>query len=204
MNVAYLTIVIMFVIIVIYYVMFYVPAQYRKDISRKIGDLAAQQRLMDRLRDETNTQLILVMKSHNGDGVPRPGYKIKVTALYESYEQPFRNMVDDYKDIEVDGDYLLMLENVKMYGYTAMFTNDMKDSLLRRIYEKEGVVWSYVFFIGRDRQNWYYAIVGTSDHKSTFERGHGLNIELFVNKIRSMYDRLNKTPLKIFKRQAYL
>lgn len=183
------------IVFTLYYVMFYIPRVYKQDVGRKIGNLAWQQRKMDQLREKTNIQRILILKSHNGSGVPRPGYNIKVTALYESYEAPFKNVVEDYKNLTVDGKYILMLEDVKLYGYTAFFTANMEECLLKRIYEQEGVLWSYVFYIGRDLNNWYYGSLATSKPQSPFKEGHGLLIELFINDIRESHKRLMDSPL---------
>ena len=180
---------------ILYYVMVYIPEQHRKEISKKVGDLAKLHRRMDQLRDKTSIQRILILKSHNGDGIPKMGYQIKVTALYESYETPFKNVVNDYQDLRVDGDYIKMLTDVQMYGQVAMWTHEMNHSLLRTIYESEGVTWSYIFPIGQDSRNWYYCSLALHGSKSPFDLNQGAQIELFKNYLKNEYKKLNKTKI---------
>jgi hypothetical protein len=202
MDITYPFIIIMglTVLITSYVIMAHASVEYKRNITTKIKNLSTQYRLMDKLRDDTNIERVLILKSHNGDGVPKPGYQLKVTALYESYEPPFQNKIDAYKNLTVDGDYILMLEQVRQYGYTAFYTHDMKDSLLKRIYEDEGVFWSYVFYIGRDKHNWYFASLSTSKPDNPFTLNRGLHVELFVNKMRSLYADMTETTVRKLKR----
>lgn len=191
--------------LMIYYTMFYLPAKYEASVDYKIGHLAEQQKEMGKLRDQTNVERVLILKSHNGDGVPKPGFQIKVTALYQSWEPPFKNVVDTYDGLEVDGEYVVMLDRIRREGYVAFFTHQLPlGSLLREIYEKEGVNWSYIFFIASDRTNWYYASLATSQAQSPFQQGDELAVRMFVNKIRNMYRKKNSGLIRQARRALWL
>lgn len=204
MNVLSLTFLITAVVVLLWYIMIYVPKEHEKEISKKVGDLARLHRRMDQLRDRTAVQRILILKSHNGDGIPKMGYQIKVTALYESYETPFKNVVNDYQDLRVDGDYIKMLTDVRTYGYVAFWTHEMSHCLLKSIYESEGVTWSYIFSIGTDKRNWYYCSLALHGGKSPFDLNQGAQIELFKNFIRNEYKKLNGSRIQKIRESLFI
>lgn len=92
---------------------------------------------------KTSSSRINIFTTHNGSGEPTIFKLFKVSALYGS------NLKEDtklnYVDIPVDLDYTLMLQEVQVIGFKELNVSDMRGSMLKQIYLKEGINYSIVY-----------------------------------------------------------
>lgn len=160
---------------------FYKKFEMFEDISKELNYLI----------ENTNIQRALILKTHNGDGKPRFGRPLYVSAVYEVCRDPFEYQVNTYKMLKVDDPYLQLLLDIKEYQDSAFFVSSMKESMLRRFYEAEGVNWSYIYKIGADSTGMYYGSFATSQNDTPFQLGQGATIEAAIHRIRGIYTKLN-------------
>lgn len=183
-----------------YYLMIHLPDAHRKEIAKKLGDAKAIQLAMDRVREKTNIGRVVIMQCNNGKEISKFGSPIYVSGVYQSIQPPFSSQLDIYKSFPADGHYIKLLKHVLDNGSKALFTVDLPESFLKRVYESEGVNWSYVFSIGSDGEYFYFGSLATNENKTPFQIGQGLEIEVFLNEIRRKYKKLNLTGFKRIKR----
>jgi hypothetical protein len=109
------------------------------------------------LCDITPIDNFLMLKAFNGDFELR-----HVSAVDDLYKENGGLLISKgntvkYKNLDTDAHYRLLLNNTEKFGYVKLFTKDLPDTtLLKNIYINEGVVESYIFFVGRieiDKQN---------------------------------------------------
>lgn len=180
----------------LWFIMIYLPDKHRKTITTKLGDLAALHRIMNKIVSETSAGRVLIWKSHNGDGIPRPGYKLKITAMYISYEPPFKNVVGKYDGVVTDGNYVLMLDEIRQHGSKSIWGANLDvGSLLYNMAVDDGVFWEYYHFLGADHENCYYVSIATSNEKTPFTSGDELKLKLAFDFMAGQFQRLNQNRI---------
>lgn len=135
---------------------------------------------MHMILDETNVQRFIVFKAHNSGGVIKPSCELFVSALYEDYTDPFDSVKAVYQHLPLDSSYVKMLVDVIQNKKVAFTTSEMSEGLLKQIYTEEGVVRSFVYFLGNDRKNIYFCSAATSEEHIT----NKIIVDLGVNIIK--------------------
>lgn len=141
---------------------------------------------MHRILAETNVERLLILRAHNGGGVIKPTGELYASVLYEDYLYPFHSVKSDYQKLPVDKEYAKMLLKVMQEKHVSYKVADMdENSILRKVYESEGVRYSNIYYIGQDKTNIYYCSTATSlDFDNWLSRVDQTVVEICMNIIR--------------------
>jgi hypothetical protein len=154
--------------------------------SKEIKKVVAIYDEMHKILEETKVQRFLVFKAHNGGGLIKPSTPLYVSVLHEDYSTPFKSVKDTYQQVMIDGEYIRILDKVCQDKMVRIKTRNLKSSLLKDIYEAEGVQYSEIYFLGQNRKNLYFTSTACA-----WENGWEDNVEqkvaikLAINHIRN-------------------
>lgn len=149
------------------------------------------QPILNRVIDDTCIQRVLVMKTENGGGKPRLGAHLYASILYEAFKAPLSSTKNDYQRILVDDMYVKMLSDIGPTTHNNLSVNKMKDGLLKRIYLRDGVKYSEVYYLTETDDSFIYMTFSTTDENERFEDPNDrVEIDIAVSKIRNVFQRL--------------
>ncbi len=112
-------------------------AKDESDLLNEVGVIVSE---VKDLLHETSVQRFLIFRSKI-DEKPR-----KASCILEDYKKPFRSVYYDYQGIEADTDCLQLLAALEQNEVRTVITSKLpNNSVLKRIYEAEGVKYSCVF-----------------------------------------------------------
>jgi hypothetical protein len=117
---------------------------------------------MNMVLRETSVERFLIFKAHNGGGIIKPTGELYVSTLYEEFTEPFYAVKWKYQKLEVDKEYVKMLLNLIQDKVLQCKTSDLKDSMLKGLYENDGVVESKIYYLGQDKKAVYFCSCSTS------------------------------------------
>lgn len=117
---------------------------------------------MHRLLETTDVERLLILKAHNGGGVIKPSGDLYASVLYEDYRHPFTTVKPAYQKLPVDSEYARMLVDIIQNKKTAFDTDTLRNSVLKGLYELEGVESSVVIYLGQDKKSVYYVSFASS------------------------------------------
>lgn len=119
------------------------------DVVTNLLRFSQYQKLYDaviNMMEKSNVDRFLIFLAINGK------VDLKhVTCIFQKFRDDKRTIdaVSVYKGLEVDNDYLEKLKRLELYGELIVETNAEAPSLIKSIYESEGINWSRWKFIGR-------------------------------------------------------
>jgi hypothetical protein len=138
---------------------------------------------MHDILDTTSTQRVMIFKAHNGGGIIKPSGELYSSCLYEDYIDPFHSQKAKYQKIELDGIYLKMLLETMQDGYVHLKTSEMKDGLLKGIYQSEGVTESRIYYLGRTKKYVFYCSLANSK-EWLMDQAEKSKLDMGVSKIK--------------------
>jgi hypothetical protein len=162
--------------------------------SKKVIDLENNneiQPIINRVINETSIQRVLVMKTENSGGKPRLGSHLYASIIYEAYKAPLSSTKNDYQRILVDDMYVKMLSDIGPTEHNTLSINKMKDGLLKRIYLRDGIKYSEVYYLTETDDSFIYITFSTTDDNEKFETPNDrVEIDIAVSKIRNIFEKL--------------
>lgn len=178
--------------------------QQEKSFGKKLEDRVKIQQTIDELRDEIDAQRVLIFSCNNGLGIHSFGFQLKINALYQSYEPPFKSVMQDLQDLTVDGHYAMLLRDVYDNSMTAFYSDQMPVGVTRTIYDSN-VRWAAIYKIGEDKINkrFFYMSISTAKEKTPYQLGQEKYIVIGLNKIRNIHEYLNRTTIKRIREKLY-
>jgi len=158
--------------------------------SVDLEHLVEIQPILNRVIDDTCIQRVLVMKTENGGGKPRLGAHLYASILYEAFKAPLSSTKNDYQRILVDDMYVKMLSDIGPTTHNNLSVNKMKDGLLKRIYLRDGVKYSEVYYLTETDDSFIYMTFSTTDENERFEEPNDrVEIDIAVSKIRNIFEK---------------
>ena len=156
-------------------------AKDESDLLNEVGIIVSE---IKDLLHETNVQRFLVFRSKINEK-PR-----KASCILEDYRKPFRSVYYDYKDIQADTDYALLLTALAQNEVKSIVTSKLdEDSILKRIYEAEGVKYSCIFQLHKTKDYLYYASAATSEEIKEYNKATKNKVELTRGKIKGILEK---------------
>lgn len=149
------------------------------------------QETIDRVINGTGAQRGLMMKTENGGGKPRLGTHLYASVLYEGYKHPLNSVKNDYQRILVDDIYVKMLSDIGPTTSNKLIVSRMKDGILKKIYQREGIIYSEVHYIGETEDAFFYISFSTTNNDDKFDEPNDrVEIEIAVSKIRRLFEEM--------------
>lgn len=161
--------------------------------SNDFEDISDFQETIDRVLTDTGVQRVLMMKTENGGGKPRLGTHLYASVLYEGYKHPLNSVKNDYQRILVDDIYVKMLSDIGPSTSNKLIVSRMKDGILKKIYQRETIIYSEVHYIGETDDAFFYISFSTTNNDDKFdEPNNRVEIEIAVSKIRRVFEGIKK------------
>jgi hypothetical protein len=155
-----------------------------------LENLLEIQGILNRVIDDTCIQRVLVMKTENGGGKPRLGAHLYASILYEAFKAPLSSSKTDYQRILVDDIYVKMLSDIGPTTHNNLSVSKMKEGLLKRIYLRDGVKYSEVYYLMETDDSFIYMTFSTTDDNEKFEDPNDrVEIDIAVSKIRNIFEK---------------
>ena len=114
----------------------------RGDVLDRILDLTLLTTIKDAVHDLfdiTKADRFLILIAINGKVEFRT-----VSVIFEQHKKSTSSAIASYKSLRVDGDYVQMLKEAEKYDVVDIETNKLKESLLKTIYQEEGIIFSMI------------------------------------------------------------
>ena len=161
--------------------------------SNDFEDISDFQETIDRVLTDTGVQRVLMMKTEDGGGKPRLGTHLYASVLYEGYKHPLNSVKNDYQRILVDDIYVKMLSDIGPSTSNKLIVSRMKDGILKKIYQRETIIYSEVHYIGETDDAFFYISFSTTNNDDKFdEPNNRVEIEIAVSKIRRVFEEIKK------------
>lgn len=91
---------------------------------------------------------IVLLKTTNGGGIPKPGCTLRSSVLAEVYGDDLDGISGSWQEQRVDGDYVMMLSRLIIAGATFMVSKELDhDSLLSMVYQADEIAFSKVMLV---------------------------------------------------------
>lgn len=156
-------------------------AKDESDLLNEVGVIVSE---VKDLIHETSVQRFLIFRSKINEK-PR-----KASCILEDYKKPFRSVYYDYQGIEADTDYLQLLAALDQNEVRMVVTSKLSnDSVLKRIYEAEGVKYSYVFQLHKTKHYLYYASAETNEDIKEYNKSTKNKVEITRGKIKGILEK---------------
>lgn len=165
---------------------------------RKAGEIVVRtSEIYDIMRDlvhvhhEYNIERFMILRAHNGGQDMKEFTPHYVSLVHEDFRHPIKSCKADYQKLDLDGEYIKLLKNLYLKGAegVSIRTSELeKGSLLRNIYEAEGVLSAKVFFVHHTRKEFILLSVASSrDTLEGYNEPKAKNaIFMAVNKIKRL------------------
>lgn len=145
--------------------------KHRVNLMRALKDVQILLQQMQRIVESTNADRMLIVKTHNGGGTPRPGHQVRVTVLHECTNGSVGSCIDSFQKWVCDAPYIKMLTQLLANGKVHMITDDMETSVLKKTYQAIGIKESIVRLLFVTTEGMYYASISAG-----ITHGEGLNL----------------------------
>lgn len=146
-------------------------------------------RLLENVVEITPCDRALVLVLHNGGGKILAGSPKYSSALYESCSTNIAPIIKDFQAFEIDIDYTILIEQVKSRKMVLLMTSDMKEGMLKRRYETDGITAAIVVSLEETPNRYYYASFSTVGDPNVFMASANFaRIETAVNQLRRRFE----------------
>ena len=141
----------------------YIPRKQKTFAERQEAWHAIEARVKQVIAEST-VQRCLVLKLTNGGGEPLPGRTYYTTAMISEVDMMHHRKGIDYKGVEVDGDYLYIVEETRKKGRMFLITETMPaGSMLKSFYQDEGVKFAETHYLCSTPEATYFMSFATYD-----------------------------------------
>lgn len=110
---------------------------------------------------------MLILKAHNGGGIPAPDRSVYSSILYESSSAQVKNLKRNWQNQLIDKPYAELLLDIYKEDKVKLITKSFKDSILKSLYEANQVQASYVFKISTKFKRFIYLSIHFTEDYST-------------------------------------
>jgi hypothetical protein len=157
--------------------------------SIDVENLPTVQSIINRVIDETSIQRVLIMKTENGGGKPRLGAHLYTSIMYDAFKSPLYGTKNDYQRMLVDDIYVKMLSDIGPTTYNNLSVGKMKDGLLKRVYLRDGIKYSEVYYVTETDDAFVYVTFSSTDENEKFDNPNDrVEIDIAVSKIRNIFE----------------
>jgi hypothetical protein len=156
------------------------------NISNFENKISVQQ-IIDKVIRESSADRVLILKTENGGGKPRLGSHLYSSVMYESSNLDL--VKPDYQRLSVDEHYVKMLSDIGPSRRNSLITDKMKNGTLKWIYQREGIKYSEIHYIGETQSAFVYLSVATKADDNTFDEPiTRVEIEIAISKLVTLFN----------------
>lgn len=132
-----------------------------------------------------NCQRVLLLAAHNSGGIPTASSPFYTSAIHwATTDVKQRKMLNSYTNLKVDGAYVAMLLELQSKGVHHFDMSRNEGSMLREIYEAEGIKDSVLVFIGIKNNQFLYMSFASFD--GCFKQEDVTRFRLAANEVKNM------------------
>lgn len=144
--------------------------------------------ILDHVVDTTVCDRALLLALHNGGGRLLAGAKKYASAVHEAKKDGMPGILEDFQGYEVDEEYLLLMQQVEAKGIVYISTAAMRECMLKRRYEADGIQSAVVFRVSETPNRYYYASFTTAGDDEAFTgAANYARMESAINALRRLY-----------------
>lgn len=204
MDIIQWSILIAAVVALSYRAMVHMKKEQKKRYERKLGSRHKTKQVIDDLRVNTCLNQVLIWESYNGNGIASFGNKLKISVVDQSREMPFRDVYQDFQDLQIYGDAIDIMIQMQQNSSTARFMHDLDHGIYKRIFEGEGAFWTEWHQIGPSKdKTFFFMSISTAEQTTPYQEGQGGKIDIAINALRNQHLKLNNKPFRRFTRSFY-
>lgn len=149
--------------------------------------------ILNRAINETLCDRALVLKLHNSGGQLYVGKAKKASVLFEGLTQTLPTVKEDFQSQLVDTDYMAIMQRVEREKLIIQNTSKMPHSMLRRIYERDNITITVIFYIKETENGLYYgSFTSKADPLEFMKPSTYSRLENSISRLRVMYEKAHK------------
>lgn len=111
---------------------------------------------IDELRKELGCDRILILRAHNGGGLPSPDNNLYSSIVYESSSKEVGNVKDTWQRQRIDKPYANLLLDVYKDGKAKVVTEHYPESILKNVYTSQNISVGFVYKISTKHNRFMY------------------------------------------------
>jgi len=152
------------------------------------------ERMFAELIEETQIQRVCFFVGSNSGSIPVFGSAYYAQCLMADSIKPNvkYNILKEYNKVLIDASYSEMLINIINDGVQRYVVSEMKDSLLKRVYIREEVKYSELYFVDNHDKKLFYISVASYDDITEFDNNTKSKIDLFLSTVKQMVIKTQK------------
>lgn len=162
---------------------------HERELKLFAEDTEKCERLMDVLTRNNFADRVYIFRAHNSGGKPTLGKPYHVNVVHANYTNKLKDKSRRYRDIDVDSSYRHMITNLLDKNSLDLYTQTMEDSLLKSIYEDEGIKYGKIYRLAITRTDFFFMSITWYDIPKPEQI---LEADLTANQIRNIYIKHHK------------
>lgn len=166
----------------------------KKPFTLSLEKRAEVYEIMNRVMQHTAVKRFLILKAENGGGRPAIDAKLYISTIYEDFRHPFTSVKTKYQRVITDAELNKLLITISREGHKNIETKMLQRSLLKTIYETDGVAFAQVFYLTETDRHFVYCSIAT-DEKGALEMAdmrQQLFIQLEINRLQDFLNKITK------------
>jgi hypothetical protein len=171
----------------------YKKREKQKSVERELTVEAFQdyihlEKIFADLLKETQIQRVCFFVGCNSGNIPVFGspYYAQCLLADSIIEGEKYKIIDNYNKVLVDANYCGMLINIMKNGSQVLKVSEIEDSLLKRLYIREGVKYSEMYFLDNHNKKIYYMTFATYQDVCEFDDNTKSHIDMAISSIKQM------------------
>lgn len=109
---------------------------------------------------------VVVLKTTNGGGRPTLTGNLYSTVMYEAFEYPLQSVKSNWQNQLLDSQYMSMLFEMNKTGKLVVVTDALPQGILKDLYQKHGIVKSWVYRIHERETEYIYLSVNFTQNEA--------------------------------------
>jgi len=142
---------------------------------------------MNRVINESEVERVVIMKAENGGGKPKVGGHLYISAIMEVGNNSKVSRLTDYNRLKADAGYVELLADLLSKFKVSLVTDELADSLIKKIYLGEKVKYADAYFIHATDEAVYYCLFITNKDAVFNNPETALLLEVTVNYIANIF-----------------
>lgn len=165
--------------------------QAEKDVLlASLKSIAEMDNCMEDVVKNTPVERFLIMSGQDSGRIPNPRSPYFVHVLWMKLKDGISHFVHYQDTIRVDANYVGIIINILTDSFFRIKVSEMKNSFLKRVYEKELIKYSELHFIKQEKSNVvYYLSIATTQENEFFDDPVARELINFnIDKIRQIFE----------------